>query len=86
MVSREVEPAASSDEGLHETGGDAGVFAGFGAGGVSREILCQFMLGIPDLPEGCARRLTGAKSAGGYEYSDLPPVARRGVRGVGCLA
>ena len=86
MGSREVEPAASSDEGLHEKGGDAGVFAGFGAGGVARAILCQFMLGIPDLPEGCARRLTGAKSAGGYEYPGLPPVAGRGGGGVGCLA
>ena len=40
-------PAASSYEGLHEKRGDAGVFAGYGPGGLAREILCQFMLRIP---------------------------------------
>ena len=47
MVSWEVEPVASSDEELHEECDDAGVFAGHGAGGLAREILCQFMLRIP---------------------------------------
>ena len=50
MVSGEVEPAASSDEGIHEKRGDAVRFAGLAAGGLACKIVCQFMLGIPAAP------------------------------------
>ena len=49
MVSWAAEPAASSDEGLHEERGDAGVFAGYGAGGLALKVLRQFMLRISEL-------------------------------------
>ena len=47
MVSGEVEPAVSLDEGVHQKRDDAGVFAGLAAGGMAIETLWQFMLRIP---------------------------------------
>ena len=48
VLSGEVEPSASSDEGIHEKRGDAGG-AGLAAGGLAIETLRQSMLRIPGL-------------------------------------
>ena len=89
MVSCAAEPVASSDEGLHEEGGDVGVFAGYGVGGLACEIICQFMLRKP--ARGALRRRPGRRAGrpipggrnggGGGRRSAAAAAARRGGGG-----
>ena len=52
---------------------DAGVFAGYGAGGLAREILCQFMLRIPTTQRQVALRDIGDyDDARGYPARETP--------------